>query len=171
MQRPLPRPFEPTLREVTSFEDFFENHRRALYGALTLVTGNRSEAEEIMQDAFLKVWERWERVSNLEDPNAYLFRVAMNLFKNRLRRGSLAVRKALSLAPSTDDLAVIEDRDEVVRWLRPLPPRQRAAIVLTIYVDYSSEEAARILGIRPSTVRALATQGRKSVRQAREDQG
>lgn len=171
MHQPLPTSFEPTLHEVTSFENFFEIHRRSLYGALSLVTGNRSEAEEIMQDAFLKVWERWDRVSRLEDPKGYLFRVAMNLFRNRLRRGSLAVRKALSLVPSTDDLAAIEDRDEVVRWLRPLPPRQRAAIVLTIYLDYSSDEAARILGIRPSTVRALATQGRKSVRHALEGEG
>jgi RNA polymerase sigma-70 factor (ECF subfamily) len=158
------------LREVTSFEDFFEANRRSLFGALCLVTGNRSEAEEIMQDAFLKVWERWERVSGLEDPNAYLFRVAMNLFRNRLRRGSLAVRQALSLAQSTDDLAAIEDRDEVVRWLRPLPPRQRAAIVLTVYLDYSTNEAARILGIRPSTVRALTTQGRAGVRHSLENQ-
>ena len=170
MQRPLPTRLEPTLHEVTPFEDFFETQRRPLFGALCLVTGNRSEAEEIMQDAFLKVWERWERVSGLEDPNAYLFRVAMNLFRNRLRRASLAARRALSLAPATDDLAAIEDRDEVVRWLRPLPPRQRAAIVLTVYFDYSSDEAARILGIRPSTVRALATQGRAGVRHAMEDQ-
>jgi RNA polymerase sigma-70 factor, ECF subfamily len=170
MQRPLPDRIEPTVDEVTSFEDFFESHRRPLFGALCLVTGNRSEAEEIMQDAFLKVWERWERVAGLEDPNAYLFRVAMNLFRNRLRRVSLAARKALALAPSVDDLATIEDRDEVVRWLRPLPPRQRAAIVLTIYLDYSSDEAARILGIRPSTVRALATQGRAGVRHALEEQ-
>ena len=171
MHRPLPIRFEPTLREVTSFEDFFETHRRSLFGALSLVTGNRSEAEEIMQDAFLKVWERWERVSGLENPDAYLFRVAMNIFRNRLRRASLAARKALSLAPSADDLAAVEDRDEVIRWLRPLPPRQRAAIVLTIYFDYSSDEAARILGIRPSTVRALATQARAGVRQALEDRG
>ena len=170
MQRPLPTRLEPTLQEVTSFEDFFETHRRSLFGALCLVTGNRSEAEEVMQDAFLKVWERWERVSGLEDPNAYLFRVAMNLFRNRLRRASLATRRALSLTSSTDDLAAIEDRDEVVRWLRPLPPRQRAAIVLTKYLDYTSDEAARILGIRPSTVRALATQGRAGVRHAMEDQ-
>jgi RNA polymerase sigma-70 factor, ECF subfamily len=169
MQRPLPIRLEPSLHDVTSFEDFFEIHRRPLFGALCLVTGNRSEAEEIMQDAFLKVWERWERISGLEDPNAYLFRAAMNLFRNRLRRASLAARRGLFLAPSTDDLAAMEDRDEVVRWLRPLPPRQRAAIVLTVYLDYSSDEAARILGIRPSTVRALATQARASVRHAMEE--
>ena len=61
--------------------------------------GEPLEAEEITQDAFLKVWERWERVSTLESAEAYLFKVAMNLFRNRLRRAALAARKALALAP------------------------------------------------------------------------
>ena len=53
---------EATAPGAEGFEAFFEAHRRRLYGALTLVTGNRFEAEEIMQDAFLRVWERWDRV-------------------------------------------------------------------------------------------------------------
>ena len=73
-------------------------------------------------------------IDTIEDPNAYLFRTAMNLFGNRLRRASVAARKVLALTSSIDDLAAIEGRDEVVRWLRPLPPRQRAAVVLTIYL-------------------------------------
>lgn len=158
------------MHEVSSFEEFFEAHRRRLFGAMSLVTGNRSEAEEITQDAFLRVWERWEYVSTLDDPVAYLFRVSMNVFRNRRRRAALAARRAVSLAPSGDDLAAVEDRDEVVRALRPLPPRQRAAVVLTTYLDYSSEDAGRILGIKASTVRALATQGRAGVRQAQEEQ-
>ena len=157
------------MEDVLSFEDFFEAHRRRLFGAMCLVTGNRSEAEEITQDAFLRVWERWERVATLDDPEAYLFRVATNVFRNRLRRAGLAARKVLSLAPSGDELSAVEDRDEVVRALRPLPPRQRAAVVLTTYLDYSSDEAARMLGVRASTVRALATQGRAGVRQALEE--
>jgi RNA polymerase sigma-70 factor (ECF subfamily) len=147
-----------------AFEDFFERHRRELFGAMSLVTGNRTEAEEITQDAFLKVWERWERVATLDDPAGYLFRTAMNLFRSRRRRLSVAARKVMGTVPPTDDLAAIEDRDEVVRALRPLPPRQRAAIVLTAYVGLSSEEAARILGIQASTVRALATQARAGLR-------
>jgi RNA polymerase sigma-70 factor, ECF subfamily len=170
MPQPLPRRIEPRLHEATSFEDFFEANRRSLYGALCLVTGNRSEAEELMQDAFLRLWERWDRVAGLDDPTAYLYRTAMNLFRNRLRRAVMAARKALGAAESGDDLASIEDRDEVVRWLRPLPPRQRAAIVLTIYLEYSSEEAARLLGIRASTVRVLVSQGRAGLRAAQENQ-
>src|SRR5438874_952508 len=170
MMQSLPTRIEPNVHAAISFEEFFEANRRSLYGALCLVTGDRSEAEELMQDAFLRVWERWDRVATFDDPTAYLYRTAMNLYRNRVRRALVAARKALSARPSEDDLAAIEDRDEIVRRLRPLPPRQRAAILLTSYLDFSSDEAARILGIRPSTVRALAAQGRAGVRSAQEDQ-
>jgi RNA polymerase sigma factor (sigma-70 family) len=92
----------------------------------------------------------------------------MNLFRNRKRRAALAVRRSLKFAPSTDDLASVENRDEMVRALRRLTPHQRAALVLTGYLGYSSEEAAKVLGIRASTVRALATKGRAAARATAE---
>ncbi len=159
---------EPSVHLVTTFEEFFEANRAQLYGALCLVTGDRSQAEELLQDAFLKVWERWDRVGALDRPDAYLFRVAMNLFRNRLRRAKVAARKIVVGGPSTDDLAIVEERDAVVRALRPLAPRQRAAVILMTLMDYSAEEAAQALGIKPSTVRALATQGRAAARHALE---
>jgi RNA polymerase sigma-70 factor (ECF subfamily) len=155
---------EARVPERRDFGVFFEENRSKLYGALCLVTGNRQEAEEIAQDAFLRLWERWDRVSTLEDPVGFLFRTAMNVFRNRARRASVATRKALGRIERTDDLATVEDRDEMVRAMRRLTPHQRAALVLTGYLGYSSEEAARILGIRPSTVRALATKGRAAAR-------
>ena len=150
--------------EPVSFETFFEEQRSRVFGAMCLVTGNRQEAEEITQDAFLRLWERWERVSTLEDPTGFLFRTAMNLFRNRARRAALAARKALGLADRTDDLAGVEDRDELIRVMSRLTPHQRAALVLTGYLGYASEEAARILGVRASTVRALAAKGRATAR-------
>ena len=153
---------EAELREVApSFEEFYERTFRRLFTALCLVTGNRHEAEEIAQDAFVRVYERWDRVGRLDDPTGYLFRVGMNVFRNRWRRASLAIRRELTLAPAaTDELEAIESRDEVVRLLRGLEPRQRAAVLLTAILDYSAEEAGRMLGIRASTVRSLTTRAR-----------
>ena len=54
------------------FEGFFAEHRIGLFGALWLVTRDRHEAEELTQDAFVKVWERWDRVRELDDPAGYL---------------------------------------------------------------------------------------------------
>jgi RNA polymerase sigma-70 factor (ECF subfamily) len=151
--------------ERQSFEEFFRSEHARLFGALCLVTGDRHEAEEIMQDAFLRLWERWVRVSGLDDPSAYLFRTAMNVFRNRYRRAALAVRRTVSLAPTEDALATVEDRDVVVRALRDLTPDQRAAVVLTGYVGLTSEEAGTLLGMRAGTVRTLSTRARAAIRE------
>jgi RNA polymerase sigma-70 factor (ECF subfamily) len=148
-----------------SFEEFYEANFPRIFTALCLVTGNRHEAEEITQDAFLRVFERWDRVRAFDDPTGYLFRVSMNVFRNRYRRASLAVRRVLSLAPATDDLAAVESRDEVVRLLRTLSPPQRAAVLLTALLDYSAEDAGRILGIRASSVRSLTARARAQMKQ------
>jgi RNA polymerase sigma-70 factor, ECF subfamily len=147
------------------FEEFFGSEHARLFGALCLVTGDRHEAEEIMQDAFLRLWERWDRVSALDDLSSYLFRTAMNVFRNRYRRAALGVRKTLSLTPSEDAFATVEDRDVVVRALRGLTPDQRAAVVLTGYAGLTSEEAGKVLGMRAGTVRTLATRARASMRE------
>ncbi len=147
------------------FEEFFGSEHARLYGALCLVTGDRHEAEEIMQDAFLRLWERWDRVAEVDDPSAYLFRTAMNLFRNRYRRAALALRKTVNLAPTEDALATVEDRDAVVRALRDLTPDQRAAVVLTGYVGLTSEEAGALLGMRAGTVRTLGARARAEIRE------
>ncbi|MFL5797782.1 MAG: RNA polymerase sigma factor [Actinomycetota bacterium] len=147
-----------------SFEDFFEAERARLFGALTLVTGDRFEAEEIMQDAFLRVWERWSRVSVMDEPGGFLFRTAMNVFRNRYRRAALALRRVASLAPTEDVLATVEDRDVVVRALRELTATQRAAVVMTSYAGFTSEEAGRALGMKAASVRTLATRARAAIR-------
>ena len=61
-----------SLEVSQSFEAFYDAESRTLFRRLWLVTGNRAEAEELMQDAFLKVWERWEQVGAMEDPVGYL---------------------------------------------------------------------------------------------------
>ena len=160
-----------TAGSAGSFESFFAATNPRLFTALWLVTGDRNEAEEIAQDAFLRVLERWDRVGGLDDPESYLFRTAMNVFRNRYRRAALAVRRGISLAPqASDELAAVEHRDEVIRLLRPLPPRQRAAVVATSILDLSAEEAGRILGIRSATVRALTSRARARMKDEAVDQ-
>ena len=80
------------------FEEFYEVEHSDLFAALWLVTRNRQEAEEIMQDAFLKLWERWDHIAGLDDPTGYLYRTAMNGFRNRSRRAALALRKTAAAA-------------------------------------------------------------------------
>jgi RNA polymerase sigma-70 factor, ECF subfamily len=155
-----------TLEASRSFETFYEAEGRQLFRRLWLVTGNRAEAEELMQDAFLRIWERWDRVGAMDDPVGYLYRTAMNLFRKRHRRALLAIRRSVGLAPSQDDFADADDRETVRRVLAMLPARQRAALVLTEMLGFTPAEAGDALGVRASTVRSLSHQGRESFRRA-----
>jgi len=160
------RPASAPLEASRSFETFYDAESRTLFRRLWLVTGNRGEAEELMQDAFLKVWERWEQVGAMDDPVGYLYRTAMNLFRKRYRRAVVAIRRSIGLAPSRDDFADADDRETVRRVLSTLPPRQRAALVLTEMLGFSPDDAGRALGVHASTVRSLSHQGRESFRRA-----
>ena len=157
------------MERAAVFEDFFREQSPNLYARLCLITGNRAEAEELSQDAFLKVWERWDRVAEMEEPAGYLYRTAMNLFRKRYRRTVLALRKTVSAELRQDEFAAVEDRSTVARALVQLAPRQRAALVLTELIGFSSEEACRMLGVRSGTVRALASQGRAAMKRHLEE--
>jgi len=148
-----------------SFEELFLEVHDRLYRALYFITGSSADAEELMQDAFLKLWERWDRIDKIDDPVAYLFRSALNGFRMRMRRTRMAARRLIPVAGMRDPFDDVNVREDVRRMLRGLPPRQRAAIVLTEIFGYSSEQAALIMRIRPTTVRALASQGRAALRE------
>jgi RNA polymerase sigma-70 factor (ECF subfamily) len=149
------------------FEEFFEAERDRLFGLMFLVTRDRGEAEEIAQDAFLAIWERWDRVHALENPAGYLTRTAMNLFRKRYRRKA-ALRRILPPARPSDQEGPADSRLMLSEALRGLSPRQRAALVLTELVGYSSEEAASILHVKPTTIGALKYQGRAALRKDAE---
>jgi RNA polymerase sigma factor (sigma-70 family) len=152
-----------------AFEEFFEAERGKLFGAVYLMTGSVDEAEEIVQDAFLAVWERWDRVRRMERSTGYLYRTAMNRFRSRRRHLACAARRGLPFRPAEDPYEAVDLHDEVVRAIRGLSPRQRVALVLTELLDRDSDEAADLLGVRPSTVRNLAAQARASLRRAMEN--
>jgi RNA polymerase sigma-70 factor (ECF subfamily) len=153
-----------TVSELLSFESFFDREARTLFRRLYAVTGDAGEAEEIMQDAFLALWERWERVGAMEDPAGYLYRTSMNVFRKRGRRAALAMRRRLSLGPDPLPFSDIDEQQDVVAALRKLSPRQRAAVVLLDALDYSSEDAGMALGVTPGTVRGLASRARETLR-------
>ena len=149
--------------DTTSFELFYQSERDGLLANLNLITRDPHEAEELMHDAFLKVWEHWGRVRHMDRPAGYLYRTALNAFRTRYRRAAIA-KRVLGWASKRDPLEDVEGRDRVVRALAALTVRQRAAVVLTELLDYTSEEAGRLLGVRPGTVRVLAHHGRAALR-------
>jgi RNA polymerase sigma factor (sigma-70 family) len=151
---------------LPSFELFFDEQHGRLYRAMFFVTGSATEAEDVVQDAFVKLWERWDRIDTIDDPVAYLFRTAMNGFRMRLRRAKVAARHLRPVSEGSDPFEAIELRADLKALLADLPPRQRAALVLTDIFDYDSAQAGDILGVRPSTVRVLVHRGRETLRAA-----
>jgi len=149
-----------------SFEDFYEVEHGRLFGALALVTGDRHEAEDVMQDAFLRVWERWHLVQSLASPTGYLYRTAMNVFRMRRRRALTASRRIARRFLPTDEVEAAEARSDLDRGLAALSARQRTAVVLTELLDFSSSEAASAMGVSPANARKLASQGRDGLRKA-----
>jgi RNA polymerase sigma-70 factor, ECF subfamily len=152
------------LAKPGSFDDFFLDEHERLFRALFFVTGNRYDAEELMQDAFLKLWEQWPSIDQLDDVTAYLFRIALNGFRMRARRARTAARRVVFETPTADPFADVDLREDLRRMLLGLSERQRSALVLTEILGYTSEQAGQIMGIRPTTVRVLASQGRAALR-------
>jgi RNA polymerase sigma factor (sigma-70 family) len=147
------------------FEAFFRAEYPRLFEAMVLVTGNRTEAEDIAQEAMTRVYERWDRVRIATSPAAYVFTTAFNLNRKRLRR--LAVRRLRDdpreglPSEKTEQIDLARD---VLRALQVLPREQREAIVLIVWLDLDAAAAGRVLGIAPSSVRGRVHRARATLR-------
>jgi len=148
----------------SSFEDLFLAERIRLYRALCVLTGDRSEAEDLAQDAFVRVLVAWERVGSLDDPVGYLYRTALNGARSRYRRSVLAVRRQLRPRDGRDELDLAEERAEIVRSLAKLTYKQRASVILLDLLEMTSGEAAVALGMSAGAVRTQASRGRAELR-------
>ena len=134
------------------------------------MTGDAQTAEDVVQNAFLRLWnsaERWEGRSRF---TTWFYRVLHNLAVDELRRrrsGHEELDEALEdPAPAPPDVLERERRDARVRAaLDRLPGRQRAALVLRHYEDCSQGEAAKILGISEGALESLLSRGRAALRE------
>ena len=142
----------PADRRV-AFEEFFRDQYSGLLRALYLVTGNRHEAEELAQGTFVRAYERWELVSRADNRAGYLYRMALNLYRSKLRRVARAARKMVKPSPQPDLMEAVDDRDAIAHALAELSCGQREAVVLVEWMGLSHEEAGAALGISPITVR------------------
>ena len=94
----------------------------------------------------------------------------MNAFRSRYRRTVLAARRTFGATPPDDATADVDALDAAVRALASLSPRQRAAVVLIDLLGYPSEEAARMLGIRASTVRMHVSRAHAALKETMTDE-
>src|SRR5215216_2738630 len=90
------------------FRTFFEDEHGRLFKTLYFVTGDRNDAADLMQDAFVKLWERWDRIDEFDDPVAYLFRVALNATRMRTRALRRAALRPLPHSVITDPFEEVD---------------------------------------------------------------
>jgi RNA polymerase sigma-70 factor (ECF subfamily) len=158
---------EPIVTEgAKTFEAFFHDHYERLLRAMYLATGDRHEAEDLTQDAFVRVYERWDLVRGAENPLGYVYRVALNARRSRLRRLAVAARKALHLIPQppSDHHEATDERISLRNAMAALPDGQREAIVLIEWLDMTDVEAGAALGISAGAVRTRLHRARAALR-------
>lgn len=143
------------------WETLVTQNENRLYRAALAILGDPQEAEDAVQDAFVRFLER--APDDMENPGAWLMRVLMNGCKSRLR---LAWRR---VGPLPDTLAAPgpEEREELEE-LFSLPPEDRAVIHLHYYEGWSTDEIAQMLGQRPGTVRSRLSRARERLRKLLE---
>ena len=147
-----------------TFEELFHAERARLFQAMCLVTGDRHEAEELTQDAFVRVYARWRQIGELHDPTGYLYRAAMNGFRSRYRRTKVTLRRLIADREQSDGIDAVERHADLVRELATLTTKQRAALVLLDLLELSSDEAGELLGMSAGAVRVQATRARARLR-------
>jgi RNA polymerase sigma factor (sigma-70 family) len=147
-----------------SFEGFYSGEYPRLARALFLLCGDRAEAEDLAQEALARTYERWSRVREMDNPTGYVYRVALNLHRRRLRSAAMAVRRVAGIGRKADVVEEAETRTDVMRALAGPPPPLRAALILVDWMGLRSEEAAALLGMKSGSVRARVHRARKAFR-------
>lgn len=142
-------------------ERFLVVEHPRLLGLLTLYVGDRSVAEQLTQDALVRLCQHWPRVRRMDRPHAWVSRVALNGATSWSRRRA-AERRALDRHGPGAEVEGGPDRADVLAVraaLRQLPDRQRRAVVLRFYGGLDVASTADALGCAEGTVKSLTSRG------------
>lgn len=156
-----------------ALEALFRRDYARLVALARLLIDRPDEAEEIVQEAFVRAYAAGDRLESRDEPRAYLQRSVVNLARDGLRRRRTVRRnpaQALARSDGADVFAVLdEDQREIVAALRTLPDRQRACVALRYLLDLSTSETADALAISPGTVKTHLSRGLAALHTALED--
>ena len=146
-------------------------HHRRLAGFAFLLCGDRVVAEDLVAEAYSRVWPKY-RHHDVDDLAPYLHRVVANLAAGRMRRLRLERRETekrtidwrLSGCDGAGFESTIDDRNRLWPAIWKLPADQRVVIVLRLVEDRSERATARLLGVRPGTVKSRLARGIATLR-------
>lgn len=146
--------------DTKAFESLFERHHKKLYAFLMHLLNSREDAEEIVQDTFIKIWEKREEFIEGYPFDAFLFKIAKNAFLNLNRKkvnrkvfeDHLAFLDELAPGKTDDHVIFKETRDIINAVIDGLPPKRKEIFLLRRIEELSRKEIAEKLGISVITV-------------------
>jgi RNA polymerase sigma-70 factor (sigma-E family) len=122
-----------------------------------VILGDRQAAEDVVQDAFCNVFQRWDHLSHVQGAEYYVRVAVLNACRSVLRRRAIRGRRVLYELPAPSVEAAVlgsEERDELIRAVDRLPRRQRETLILSYYLDLPDDEVATLMGVGLSSVRS-----------------
>jgi RNA polymerase sigma factor (sigma-70 family) len=158
--------------EGSRLADAYSRHSPSAIRLAFLLTGDAQLAEDLAQDAFVKLAGRYFQYRGDASFDAYLRQTVVNLTRSHARRRKVEAdriaRSRIELAGASNASDPIE-KQEALRLLSLLTYRQRAAVVLRLYVDLSERETAELLGCKPGTVKSLLSRAMDVLRKELEE--
>ena len=141
----------------------FEEQYRSLVRLAVLLTDDRETAEDVVQEAFVRMYRAWDRLRDVSAAAPYLRSIVLNLARSGLRRKLVANRRGRSVvadaASAEEDALIHEDQRSVLNALHSLPRRQRECLTLRYYQGLSEAEIAEGLGISAGSVKSHSSRG------------
>jgi RNA polymerase sigma-70 factor (sigma-E family) len=141
----------------------YQAHALALVKLAVLMTGDQSTAEDVVQDAFLGLYRRWQALHDADKALGYLRSSVLNgcrsVHRVRFRRQAIVLDPPGEADSAEAEALLGEAHREVIVALRRLPPRQREAVVLRYYLDMTGDQAAQAMGVSRGTVKSATHRG------------
>ncbi|GAB3247801.1 RNA polymerase sigma factor [Kineosporia babensis] len=166
-----------SLDPQSAVEALFDRYQLRMLRVATVLVGDPAQAEDVVQDAFLAVYNSWDRIRNKDEAVGYLHRSVINTARSRLRRRSVVQRLAglrhHDQISAEDAVLKAQLPGPLTAALAALPRREREVVLLRHYLDLSEKETADALGLRVGSVKGYASRGLAKLRKVldgKEDQ-
>ncbi|MDH3684178.1 MAG: sigma-70 family RNA polymerase sigma factor [Acidimicrobiia bacterium] len=166
---------EPAAHADQLVDRLFKQEARSLVRLARLFCDDRSSAEDLVQEAFIRLHRSAHTIREPERAPAFLRSIVLNLARDHNRRGLMSLRHQnadrtheTSADPEEDAIADGDDR-LVIEAVRSLPARQRECLVLRFYAQMTEREIAETVGISPNSVKTHCQRGLRSLESRLED--
>lgn len=151
------------MTNAEDFDAFYEATRTRLLHQMYAMTGNLADAQDCVQEAYARAWQRWGQVRDHASPEAWLRTVAWRIAASRWRKVKNGVAAMARHGPPSNTPEPSIDNVALVTALKQIPEAQRRAIVLHHLVGLSVDEVAQEMGVANGTIKARLSRGRSAL--------